>query len=206
MTWKSCACSLRYSIHLWDLKHPGTWEGKGTYVYYTDFIMELAMLFLDLVHHIHMLVRDRENMWSQCDFYENLANQLSWSLILFPHMSLISSLVTSGCLWQAWLSSCSCGTSSTRSSAVCAVTKTTSVSSTTWRPGHYIFYLKCFFPLLLGDFVMFFLMELLLIWYDFCRFAVATAEELAANDDDCAICWDAMSTARKLPCGHLFHK
>lgn len=48
---------LRYSIHLWDLKHPGTWENKGTYVYYTDFVMELTMLFLDLVHHIHMLVR-----------------------------------------------------------------------------------------------------------------------------------------------------
>lgn len=39
-----------------------------------------------------------------------------------------------------------------------------------------------------------------------CRFSVATAEELAANDDDCAICWDSMLTARKLPCGHLFHK
>lgn len=50
---------LRYSIHLWDLKHPGTWESKGTYVYYTDFTMELAMLFLDLIHHIHMLVRHR---------------------------------------------------------------------------------------------------------------------------------------------------
>lgn len=50
----------RYSIHLWDLNHPGTWESKGTYVYYTDFIMELAMLFLDLMHHIHMLVRQRE--------------------------------------------------------------------------------------------------------------------------------------------------
>ncbi|XP_070575002.1 E3 ubiquitin-protein ligase AMFR-like [Ptychodera flava] len=37
------------------------------------------------------------------------------------------------------------------------------------------------------------------------RFASATAEELAANDDDCAICWDRMSSARKLPCGHLFH-
>ncbi len=57
MALKSCACPLRYSIHLWDLNHPGTWESKGTYVYYTDFIMELAMLFLDLVHHIHMLVR-----------------------------------------------------------------------------------------------------------------------------------------------------
>ncbi|KAK7913663.1 hypothetical protein WMY93_013874 [Mugilogobius chulae] len=37
------------------------------------------------------------------------------------------------------------------------------------------------------------------------RFAIATPEELAANDDDCAICWDTMITARKLPCGHLFH-
>jgi len=38
------------------------------------------------------------------------------------------------------------------------------------------------------------------------RFAVATPDELATNDDDCAICWDAMATARRLPCGHLFHK
>ncbi|XP_077983036.1 uncharacterized protein LOC144437877 [Glandiceps talaboti] len=37
------------------------------------------------------------------------------------------------------------------------------------------------------------------------RFAPATAEELEANDDDCAICWDRMMTARKLPCGHYFH-
>lgn len=39
-----------------------------------------------------------------------------------------------------------------------------------------------------------------------CRFAVATPEELAVNNDDCAICWDSMQSARKLPCGHLFHK
>ncbi|PKU29434.1 hypothetical protein llap_20262 [Limosa lapponica baueri] len=38
------------------------------------------------------------------------------------------------------------------------------------------------------------------------RFAVATPEELAVNNDDCAICWDSMQSARKLPCGHLFHK
>nr|2LXH_C Chain C, E3 ubiquitin-protein ligase AMFR [Homo sapiens] len=37
------------------------------------------------------------------------------------------------------------------------------------------------------------------------RFAVATPEELAVNNDDCAICWDSMQAARKLPCGHLFH-
>lgn len=48
----------RYSIHLWDLNHEGTWENKSSYIYYTDFIMELAILCLDLMHHIHMLVRN----------------------------------------------------------------------------------------------------------------------------------------------------
>ncbi|KAF8787821.1 E3 ubiquitin-protein ligase AMFR like protein [Argiope bruennichi] len=37
------------------------------------------------------------------------------------------------------------------------------------------------------------------------HFPLATKEELDANTDDCAICWDKMETARKLPCGHLFH-
>ncbi|CAL1289605.1 unnamed protein product [Larinioides sclopetarius] len=37
------------------------------------------------------------------------------------------------------------------------------------------------------------------------HFPLATKEELEANTDDCAICWDKMETARKLPCGHLFH-
>ncbi|KAK2083320.1 hypothetical protein P7K49_038556 [Saguinus oedipus] len=51
---------LRYVIHLWDLNHKGTWEGKGTYVYYTDFIMKLTLLSLELMHHIHMLFG---NIW-----------------------------------------------------------------------------------------------------------------------------------------------
>jgi len=38
------------------------------------------------------------------------------------------------------------------------------------------------------------------------RFAMATKEELEDNNDDCAICWEGMDTARKLPCGHLFHR
>ncbi|XP_019135137.2 E3 ubiquitin-protein ligase AMFR isoform X2 [Larimichthys crocea] len=37
------------------------------------------------------------------------------------------------------------------------------------------------------------------------QFSVASADELAANNDDCAICWDVMNSARRLPCGHLFH-
>lgn len=37
------------------------------------------------------------------------------------------------------------------------------------------------------------------------NFPMATFEELEKNSDDCAICWDRMEAARKLPCGHLFH-
>lgn len=37
------------------------------------------------------------------------------------------------------------------------------------------------------------------------RFSMATREELSINNDDCAVCWEKMETARKLPCGHLFH-
>uniref|UniRef100_A0A674MSU6 E3 ubiquitin-protein ligase AMFR n=1 Tax=Takifugu rubripes TaxID=31033 RepID=A0A674MSU6_TAKRU len=127
---------MRYSIHLWDLKHPGTWENKGTYVYYTDFIMELAMLFLDLVHHIHMLLFG--NIWLSMA-----------SLVIFMQLRYLFH----------------------------------EVQRRVRRHKNYLRVINN--------------ME--------ARFAVATAEELAANDDDCAICWDSMLTARKLPCGHLFH-
>uniref|UniRef100_H2M8V3 E3 ubiquitin-protein ligase AMFR n=1 Tax=Oryzias latipes TaxID=8090 RepID=H2M8V3_ORYLA len=128
--------SFSYSIHLWDLNHPGTWESKGTYVYYTDFIMELAMLFLDLMHHIHMLLFG--NIWLSMA-----------SLVIFMQLRYLFH----------------------------------EVQRRVRRHKNYLRVINN--------------ME--------ARFAVATAEELAANDDDCAICWDAMLTARKLPCGHLFH-
>lgn len=37
------------------------------------------------------------------------------------------------------------------------------------------------------------------------NFSMAQQEDLNNNSDDCAICWDKMDSARKLPCGHLFH-
>lgn len=37
------------------------------------------------------------------------------------------------------------------------------------------------------------------------RFPMATQEDLEVNTDKCAICWEGMEAARKLPCGHLFH-
>lgn len=37
------------------------------------------------------------------------------------------------------------------------------------------------------------------------NYELATAEDLQHNFDNCAICWEKMDTARKLPCAHLFH-
>ncbi|XP_074864868.1 E3 ubiquitin-protein ligase AMFR [Carettochelys insculpta] len=127
---------LRYVIHLWDLNHEGTWEGKGTYVYYTDFVMELTLLSLDLMHHIHMLLFG--NIWLSMA-----------SLVIFMQLRYLFHEVQR-------------------------------------RIRRHKNYLR-----VVGN------ME--------ARFAVATPEELAVNNDDCAICWDSMQTARKLPCGHLFH-
>ncbi|XP_054856442.1 E3 ubiquitin-protein ligase AMFR isoform X1 [Eublepharis macularius] len=127
---------LRYVIHLWDLNHEGTWESKGTYVYYTDFVMELTLLSLDLMHHIHMLLFG--NIWLSMA-----------SLVIFMQLRYLFHEVQR-------------------------------------RLRRHKNYLR-----VVGN------ME--------ARFAVATPEELAANNDDCAICWDSMQSARKLPCGHLFH-
>ncbi|XP_078067233.1 E3 ubiquitin-protein ligase AMFR isoform X2 [Mustelus asterias] len=127
---------LRYSIHLWDLNHEGTWESKGTYVYYTDFVMELNLLSVDLMHHIHMLLFG--NIWLSMA-----------SLVIFMQLRYLFHEVQR-------------------------------------RLKRHKNYLR-----VVGN------ME--------ARFAAATPEELASNNDDCAICWDSMQSARKLPCGHLFH-
>lgn len=39
----------------------------------------------------------------------------------------------------------------------------------------------------------------------FSRYPSATEKELADYSDDCAICRDSMSSAKVLPCGHIFH-
>lgn len=36
-------------------------------------------------------------------------------------------------------------------------------------------------------------------------FAMADKEDIEKNSDYCAICWNEMTQARKLPCNHLFH-
>lgn len=189
---------LRYSIHLWDLKHPGTWENKGTYVYYTDFIMELAMLFLDLVHHIHMLVRWCSQVFlflyltllliRLCLFSEQLFGNI-WlsmaSLVIFMQLRYLFHEVQRRVRrHKNYLHVIS----NMEARSVYAVISSFYIIKNFHLTFSVLLKASCFATLL------------------FCRFAVATAEELAANDDDCAICWDSMLTARKLPCGHLFHK
>ncbi|KAG7235914.1 hypothetical protein INR49_001894 [Caranx melampygus] len=127
---------FRYSIHLWDMNQEGSWENKSSYIYYTDLLMELLLLGLDLLHHVHMLLFS--NIWLSMA-----------SLVIFMQLRFL-------------------------------------VQEVQKRIRRHHNYLK-----VLRN------MET--------RFSVASADELAANNDDCAICWDVMSSARKLPCGHLFH-
>lgn len=51
---------FRYGIHLWDIGHTSMWEGRSTWCYNTDLMMDLAMYTVDFAHHLHMLVR---NSW-----------------------------------------------------------------------------------------------------------------------------------------------
>ncbi|XP_025831696.1 E3 ubiquitin-protein ligase AMFR isoform X2 [Agrilus planipennis] len=37
------------------------------------------------------------------------------------------------------------------------------------------------------------------------NYPIASPDELSQNCDNCAICWEKMESARKLPCNHLFH-
>lgn len=37
------------------------------------------------------------------------------------------------------------------------------------------------------------------------NYPMASSQELMDNSDNCAICWEKMDSARKLPCSHLFH-
>nr|CAD7592735.1 unnamed protein product [Timema genevievae] len=37
------------------------------------------------------------------------------------------------------------------------------------------------------------------------NYPMASSDELSENSDNCAICWEKMESARKLPCTHLFH-
>ncbi|PIK38366.1 putative E3 ubiquitin-protein ligase AMFR [Apostichopus japonicus] len=127
---------LKYGIHLYDLRYEGVWERRGMIVYYTELLMELLVLGVDLLHHIHMLL---------------------WGNVFLSMASLVI------CLQIRFL-----------------------YNEIQRRVQRHRNYRKVVHN-----------MET--------RFSTASQDELRENDDDCAICWEEMKTARKLPCNHLFH-
>jgi len=45
-----------------------------------------------------------------------------------------------------------------------------------------------------------------LLFSNFSRLPMASKEEIDNLEDHCAICWENLRSARKLPCGHFFHQ
>lgn len=127
---------IRYGIHLWDIGHTTMWEGRSTWSYNTDLMMDLTMYTVDFAHHLHMLL---------------------WSNIFLSMASLVLCMQLRHLFYE--------------------------IKKKLAKHRNYVRIIKC--------------ME--------SRFPLATEEELIKNNDDCAICWDSMGAARKLPCGHLFH-
>jgi len=131
----------RYSIHLWDINQEGTWERRGTFVYYAELLFEMTALCFDFIHHLHMLI---------------------WSNIFLSMASLVI------CMQLRFLFH--------------------EIQRRFRRHKNY----------------------LLVVARMEARYPMASKDELEKHaleggDDSCAICWDKMETARRLPCGHYFH-
>uniref|UniRef100_A0A915IZF6 E3 ubiquitin-protein ligase AMFR n=1 Tax=Romanomermis culicivorax TaxID=13658 RepID=A0A915IZF6_ROMCU len=47
---------VRYGTYFYDAHRRIHWEDRNTFVYYTDFLFELSILALDVLHHLHMLL------------------------------------------------------------------------------------------------------------------------------------------------------
>ncbi|XP_035680192.1 E3 ubiquitin-protein ligase AMFR-like isoform X2 [Branchiostoma floridae] len=159
---------VRYAIHLYDVTNIGTWENRGTYVYYSELVMELTALIVDFCHHLHMLTyRWLRIFWR---YHLFVRSDSSGKEKLLPTRELR--------LWgNIFLS---------MASLVICMQLRYLFHEIQRRMRKHSNYLR----VVNG-------ME--------ARFPSATQEELTANNDDCAICWDHMDTAKKLPCGHLFH-
>lgn len=127
---------VRYAIHLWDLNNEGVWENRGSYIYYTELIFELAALSVDFGHHVHML------MWG------NIFLSMASLVICMQLRYLFHEMQRRIKKHKNYL--------------------------------HVVHHMETNYPM-------------------------ATPDELARNNDDCAICWDKMESARILPCAHMFH-
>ncbi|XP_076652443.1 E3 ubiquitin-protein ligase AMFR [Halictus rubicundus] len=132
---------VRYIIHLYDIRGAGTpsqrsWDKRGPLTYYADLIAELIVLFVDFLHHVHMLL---------------------WSNIFLSMASLVICMQLRYLFYE--------------------------IQRKLTKHRNYLAVLNH--------------MEQ--------NYPMARQEELAENSDNCAICWEKMEAARKLPCCHLFH-
>ncbi|CAH1977669.1 unnamed protein product [Acanthoscelides obtectus] len=138
---------LRYALHLYDMRNEGVtsvgsadetkaWEKRGPISYYIELTFEMTALFIDLIHHLHMLL---------------------WSNIFLSMASLVI------CMQLRYLFH--------------------EIQRRYKKHRNYLWvrdHLEQNYPM-------------------------ADEEELRENSDNCAICWEKMESARKLPCSHLFH-
>lgn len=130
-------------MFLYDMRNGGmsvevvSWDKRGPLAYYIELGFDLAMLIIDLVHHLHML------LWS--NIFLSMA-----SLVIVMQLRYLTHEIQR---------------------------KFKKHRNYLWVLNH----MEKSYPL-------------------------ATADDLSQNSDNCAICWEKMDTARKLPCGHLFHK
>lgn len=125
----------RFIVLTYDLRPNSILENSASISYYTDLLFSMAMLFIELLHHSHLLIVGHASV---------IIRGISLMKI---HTLLIE------------------------------------IRRRYRRHKHYLLVVQ--------------LME--------SNFPVASQEDIECFSDECAICWDGMETARKLPCGHLFH-
>uniref|UniRef100_A0A182MUQ9 E3 ubiquitin-protein ligase AMFR n=1 Tax=Anopheles culicifacies TaxID=139723 RepID=A0A182MUQ9_9DIPT len=133
---------IRYGMFLHDMRQGGianesiSWDKRGPVAYYIELSFEVAALFVELVHYLHMV------LWS------NIFLSMASLVIVMQLRYLLNEIQRKIKKHRNYL----------------------------WVLNH----MEKSYPL-------------------------ATSDDLKQNSDNCAICWEKMETARKLPCAHLFH-
>lgn len=175
----------RYTIFLYDIRHGGinnesiSWDKRGSASYYIELVFEMAALLIDLMHHLHMV------SWStwlpiRIIITLSLVLQLFWSNIFLSMASLVIIMQLRYLVHELVRNQIKLHYRS-----VLIVCLSFYLQQRKYkRHRNYLWVLNH--------------MEK--------SYPLATQDDLNHNSDNCAICWEKMETARKLPCGHLFHK
>eukprot|EP01103_Thecamoeba_quadrilineata_P000676 TRINITY_DN1058_c0_g1_i2.p1 TRINITY_DN1058_c0_g1~~TRINITY_DN1058_c0_g1_i2.p1 ORF type:complete len:622 (-),score=89.93 TRINITY_DN1058_c0_g1_i2:133-1977(-) len=127
---------IKYGIYFIDNLYEGSWENRGTYIFYTEIMTDSLGLLTMLGHYIQILYMSGFSITFidliMCYNIRKIFNNLRHKITVFRnYLTLAADLNT--------------------------------------------------------------------------KFPSVTPEELEQLNDDCAICRQPMTTAKKLPCGHIFH-